>query len=322
LISNKKRYYFDEDTLEYRNKDVKIFAVLKQFFRFFSIASLFSFVLIGLSFITIGSPAELFFRKKIEAKKADFITLNAKIDSLQNKLHSKHFTDDQLFRELLDLDSLPSPMREAGIGGSAPHEETSNYPYNKLIATTARKLTALKKQISFQNNSYQKIYKQALIHCKELEEIPAIQPVKPTKDLWISSYYGSRKDPFTLIRRSHTGIDFVGERNTKIYATAKGTIKYTKNSHKGYGKEVVISHLNGFSTRYAHLNKILIKEGQKVERGQLVGLMGSTGRSTGRHLHYEVRINNRHVNPIYYYSDDVTIDEYELITNRLVLGGN
>lgn len=213
-------------------------------------------------------------------------------------------------------------MRYAGIGGGDISFDMAHYPYNKMIASTATKLTATKTQIRFQDKSYDVIFKEALLFSKKLSCIPAIQPVKQTKNIWISSYFGMRKDPFTFLRQRHKGIDFAGPKNTKIYATADGIVTFTKISYIGYGKEVVISHINDYSTRYAHLNKILVKEGEEVKRGQLIGLMGNSGRSTGTHLHYEIRVKNRPVNPIYYYSDDLTEKEYELITNRIKVGGD
>jgi len=112
------------------------------------------------------------------------------------------------------------------------------------------------------------------------------------------------------------GVDFVGPRKTEIYATADGIVTLAKHSRKGYGNEIVIDHLYGHETRYAHLNEYLVTEGQKVERGQLIGYMGNTGRSTGTHLHYEVRFQRRPINPIYFFADDLSPEEFEQLAKK------
>ena len=169
---------------------------------------------------------------------------------------------------------------------------------NRIFASLRLKLDNLKDQLSVQDESYNQILQVALEKNKKLAHFPGITPVITDKHIWISSYFGTRIDPFTKQPRSHIGIDFVGPVNSKIHATAAGTVTLVKHSRKGYGNEIVIDHLYGHETRYAHLNEIMVTEGQKIERGQLIGIMGNTGRSTGTHLHYEVRFNKQPINPI------------------------
>ena len=142
--------------------------------------------------------------------------------------------------------------------------------------------------------------------------IPAIQPISVKDLLFISSYFGIRTDPFTFLARRHEGIDLVAEIGTKVYATGDGIVTLSKSSRKGYGNEVIIDHSFGYSTRYGHLNEIFVMEGQQVKRGQVIATVGNTGRSTGPHLHYEVRINNHPVNPMYYYNN-LTQEEFSQI---------
>ncbi|HBH49352.1 MAG TPA: hypothetical protein DDX98_11965 [Bacteroidales bacterium] len=320
LILKKKLYYYNQQTLRYENKVVSYSVAFGKFFRFIGISTLLAIVFSVVFYLSFGSPIEGVLEKKANKIKNDFIAANIQIDSLQKKLHKRHFVDDKFYREILELDSLAYPIRLAGTGGSENPSFNMNAPYHLLINSTTNRLNTIKNQIKIQDDSYQEIIKEALIHNDELRTIPAIQPVKPSKHIWVSSYYGVRKDPFTKIRRNHKGIDFVGHKNTEIYATADGIIENTKNSRRGYGKEIIISHKFGYSTRYAHLNKILVEEGQKVKRGQLIGLMGNTGRSTGTHLHYEVRKNRRQINPIYFFADDLTAEEYEMITELSLEG--
>jgi murein DD-endopeptidase MepM/ murein hydrolase activator NlpD len=278
------------------------------------ITTLFSIIISVLYFLFLGSPIDRALEQKVNDIKNDFLAINIQLDSLQDQLHSKHFIDDKFYRELLELDSLPHPIRLAGTGGSEEDINLKNYPYHELIAETNLRLKTIKNQIKIQDESYTKITKKAISLNSKLRMIPAIQPLKPASNIWISSRYGYRTDPFTRIKKRHKGIDFSGPKNTKIYATADGIITNTKDSRRGYGKEIIISHKFGYSTRYAHLNEILVKKGQKIQRGELIGLMGNTGRSTGTHLHYEVRLNKRQVDPIFYFANDLDAKEYNLIT--------
>ena len=321
LILKRKTYEFNEKTLQYEIKTVPFKIFVTRIFRFFFVTTALASVLSLIFYLFLGSPIEQALQLKVTKIKSDFNELNGQILATQNKLHSNFFPTDKYYRELLELDSLSTPERLGGIGGSEKPIDLEAYPTNLIINSASKQIKALKKQVELQDNSYQQIFKEAIIYNSELVDIPAIQPIKPDKSIWISSYFGYRTDPFNRIRRRHKGIDFVGPKNTEIYATADGIIKLSKESRRGYGKEIIISHKFGYSTRYAHLNKILVEEGQKVRRGELIGLMGSTGRSTGTHLHYEVRLNKKQVNPYFFFADDLTTEEYEQIT-ALSLAGN
>jgi murein DD-endopeptidase MepM/ murein hydrolase activator NlpD len=318
LILKKRIYNFNQEVLQYENKTVPIRIIIGKVFRFFCITSLLSIILSIIFYAFFGSPIEKALQHRAETIKNHFLSINTQIDSLQNKLHSQLYANDCFYREVLELDSVPSTIRMAGTGGSFPSYKLENYPYNEIITSTSQKLNTIKHQIKVQDESYQIIYKAALRHNSELTTIPSIMPIKPIDNMYISSYFGSRTDPFTHLGRRHEGIDLVATFNTKIYATADGVVKLTKVSRRGYGKEIIISHKYGYITLYGHLNKIMVEEGQEIKRGQLIGLMGNTGRSTGTHLHYEVRLNKKPVNPIYFYADDLTSNEYEMITQLSV----
>ncbi|MBN1118947.1 MAG: M23 family metallopeptidase [Bacteroidales bacterium] len=312
----RKRYQFDSTQLRYEAVSFGFGEYICKAFRFVAVAAMLAIVVSVVFYFTIGSPIEILMNNKIKTLSEDYYSLNIDIDSLQNQLHANLFYSDKYYRELLELDSLPNPIRFAGTGGSEPDFSIQNSITFELISNTSKKINTLEKQLNIQVESFNKIFKSAVDFRKELAYVPAIPPVNTHKHIWISSDFGVRKDPFTFIRKYHEGIDFVGPKNTEIHATADGTVTLAKDSRRGYGKEIVISHGFGYSTRYAHLNKINVKEGQKVTRGELIGLMGNTGRSTGTHLHYEVRLNNRPINPSFYFSDDLLEEEYELIVEQ------
>ena len=316
MISKKKRYSFDTDKLSYvevkQKTGKKILNFLLKFAFINSIAITFLIIL----YLFANSPEAVFQNLRINKYNSRYEFLSYKVDSLSSVLHKKHFYNDNIYRGILELDSLPENVRIAGSGGHDPYALNPESFPNRILIALSTKIENLNKQIEIQEESYNEILRVAAEKKIKIEHYPAITPVNCTKHIWISSYFGVRKDPFTFIRRSHSGIDFVGPRNTEIYSTAKGNVTFAKQSRRGYGNEVVIDHGFGYSTRYAHLNEILVEEGQKVERGELIGLMGNTGRSTGTHLHYEVRLHNRPINPLYFFAEDLSPEEFEELTNK------
>lgn len=263
----------------------------------------------------IGSPSTYIQQNTNADYTAKYRELNQRVDYLTHQLQTLNYSNDQIYRGILELDSLSLELRSAGVGGSDPYTVSLQNEPAELISIR-NKISTLKRQVIIQQESYEEIFASAIEKSRLINHYPAISPLKMTDYIWISSRFGVRTDPFTHFRKSHSGLDFVGPRNTEIFATADGIVTLVKHSRKGYGNEIVIDHQFGHETRYAHLNKILVKDGQRVERGQLIGLMGSTGRSTGTHLHYEVRYNKRPVNPLFFFSDNLSPDEFEQLAKR------
>ncbi len=318
MLLKKNTYEFDKKTLSFKKIDLSLGVYICRIFKFWGISTLLALLFSFVLYLLLGSPIEQALTLNVKQYKKEYALLNIRIDSLQNNLHHKYFTHDKNYRILLGLDSLSTHVRLAGTGGSDQKKWFDELNYYKIINSTKKRVNSLNKQVQIQDTSYKNIYEKAAIYNTKLKYIPAIPPVNPNSNIRITSYFGSRTDPFTHLSRIHEGIDFAGPKNTKIYATADGIISKTKKSIIGYGKEIIISHKFGYSTRYAHLNKILVHEGDTILRGQLIGLMGSTGRSTGTHLHYEVRYYKKQINPAQFYSDGLTAEEYELITQRSV----
>ncbi|MBN1598985.1 MAG: M23 family metallopeptidase [Bacteroidales bacterium] len=316
MISHRSQYKFNTETLDFVEVKISPGKRFLQYLVHFICANLIAILFLYIFICVPSLPVEKFHASRINKYDKDFVLLVERADSIAGILHKVHFTDDQLFRNILEMDSLPGNIRYAGRGGSEPLLNFSSSMGSEIFSKLLQKVDMLKIQLKIQNDSYNEILKTAISKKELLSHFPAITPINYDKYIWISSYYGSRQDPFTFIKRTHKGIDFVGPSNTNIYATAEGTVTLVKHSRKGYGNEVVIDHGYGYSTRYAHLNKILVDEGQDVKRGQKIGLMGNTGRSTGTHLHYEVRIDNTPVNPIHFFADDLSPAEFEKLTKK------
>jgi murein DD-endopeptidase MepM/ murein hydrolase activator NlpD len=314
LISKSKRYKYNSTTLNYvelKNSPGRKVLLALVAFLYINILALF---LLGIFYSSTDSPEALIQKARINKLSSRYQLLFSRVDSLSAMLQQIHFVDDQKYRNILELDSLSTNIRMAGTGGSDPYASLPQSYSSKFFSDLMLKIENLKNQIEIQESSYDDLLNAALEKNKKLAHYPAIPPVKLDKFIWLSSYFGVREDPFTFRNKSHMGMDFVGPRNTNIFSTANGIVTLVKHSRRGYGNEVVIDHGYGYSTRYAHLNKILVAEGQQVERGELIGLMGNTGRSTGTHLHYEVRFMRRPVNPLYFFSDDLKPEEFEQLT--------
>ncbi|MFW5804863.1 MAG: M23 family metallopeptidase [bacterium] len=242
--------------------------------------------------------------------------LKKSIEIIEQELHVLQIKDDSLYRPIIGMEPLHPVIRQAGTGGSV--NETSNDIVQNpgIIKDTRERLDKISSKINVQAESFENTYERAVSLNELHSNIPAIQPISPGTFYWISSGYGSRFDPYNNREVFHHGIDFAAAIGVEIYSTGNGIVKETLYNETGYGKEVVIDHGFGYSTRYAHLHEIYVKKGEKIKRGQLIGLMGNTGKSTGPHLHYEVLRYNISVNPSYYFTNDLSPVEYqEIIEN-------
>jgi murein DD-endopeptidase MepM/ murein hydrolase activator NlpD len=169
--------------------------------------------------------------------------------------------------------------------------------------------------MDIQSRSFSDLLREADRHTSLMTHKPSIQPVSLKDFYWISSVFGMRMDPLYKRMAMHRGLDFAAEIGTPVYATGDGVVKWTRTARDGYGKEVVVDHGFGYTTRYGHLHEILVHTGQKIKRGNLIGTIGESGKSTGPHLHYEVRENGQARNPKHYYAEDLSPEQYLEIIN-------
>ena len=312
---NRKRYKYNYNSLTFETINItpgkKIFISLVFVFGI-CLAGITGYIAIN----SIGSPKEFLLKKKSKELSNLIEYLNYQLDSISIVLSDSHFKNDNLYRTILEIDTIPKSIRDAGVGGSKKSEKVANLNRAGLILVTAQKIDKLYRQMNMQAESYEYLQDKAEEKIKRIACIPSILPLSKEDLTFISSYFGTRIEPFYNHQKPHFGLDFVAPIGTKIYTTGDGIVTLSKFSRKGYGNEIIIDHSFGYSTRYAHLDEIFIKEGEKVKRGQLIGTLGNTGRSTGPHLHYEIRYNNKPINPIYYYSDEISNEEYERMLNN------
>jgi len=309
----KIKYHFDSNTLTFK----KVRLVRKQIifrFLFFLIVTGSAALILNLLYTSFyPTPKVAMLVEDQNTILAKYDILNAKIAEIDHVIADIEHRDDYVYRTIFEMDPIPSTVREAGFGGVNRYVEFENLDNAEILINTYKKLDVLSKKLYVQTKSFDKVIEYARNKEKMLAAIPAIQPIALKDFNRISDYFGSRKDPFTGKRTMHHGMDFTGPEGSDIFATGDGEIVEAGYSFYGYGNRVIIDHGYGYQTIYAHLKDIKVKRGQKVTRGDVVGALGNTGRSTGAHLHYEVRLNNRPVNPINYYFNDITPEEYDLM---------
>ncbi|MGN0048653.1 MAG: peptidoglycan DD-metalloendopeptidase family protein [Bacteroides sp.] len=260
--------------------------------------------------IIFGSPSEKELRKENSRLQAQYNLLDARLDEALEVLQDIQQRDDNLYRVIFQADHIPDAIRKAGYGGTNRYEHLMDMANAEMVVNTTQKLDMLTKQLYIQSNSFDDVVEMCKNHDEMLRCIPAIQPIS-NKDLkQTASGYGTRIDPIYGTPRFHSGMDFSANPGTDVYATGDGTV-VKMGWETGYGNTIIIDHGFGYRTWYAHLRDFRTKVGKRVVRGEVIGGVGSTGKSTGPHLHYEVHVKGKVVNPINYYFMDLSAEDYD-----------
>jgi murein DD-endopeptidase MepM/ murein hydrolase activator NlpD len=257
------------------------------------------------------SPKEKRLNREIEYLSNQYEVIHDKMTQVDIVLDNLQHRDDNIYRVIFEADPIPSSIRKAGFGGVNRYQQLSGYSNSELVVRITEKADQLSKQLYIQSKSFDEIITLVKNKAEMLACIPAIQPVA-NKDLSrMASGYGYRIHPIYKTYTLHTGMDFSATRGTPIYATGNGKIAKVRRSGRGYGNHIIIDHGYGYKTLYAHMTKYIVRKGQKVKRGEIIGYVGSTGTSVAPHLHYEVHKDGRKINPANFYYNDLNPDEYE-----------
>lgn len=246
--------------------------------------------------------------------KLNYNLLNGKIALMDEALAAIEERDNTIYRVYFNSDPISNEFRRAGLGGKNRYKDLEDFNTSDLIIGSTKKVDEIMKALAVQSVSLDEITKLAKRKALLLKSIPAIQPVKNEELRQMASGFGYRSDPFTKIRKFHKGMDFSAKSGTPIYATGDGIVKKADAKVSGFGNHIEINHGYGYMTLYAHLSKYKVRAGQKVKRGDIIGYVGSTGRSEAPHLHYEVHKNGEVVNPLNFYYGSISAKEYILIT--------
>ena len=309
----RKKYIYNPQTLDYEEYTPSFGKRLRSFCLFVFVAGLIGIVSVTIIENNIGSPKERMQAREIEFLQFQYEVLNNKIGKIDHVLDELQDRDDNIYRMIFEAEPIPSSVREAGYGGADRYVTLDGYENSEIVKATSKKIDILESQLNVQVKSFDEVYEMAANKADMLKHIPAIMPVRDVELQRISSYFGHRTDPFYKIQKFHSGIDFAAPVGTKIYCTGDGVVEQVVLGNNGYGNYIVIDHGYGYKTRYAHLKKALVKKGQKVSRGENIALMGNTGKSTAPHLHYEVIKNEKPINPVDFFFNDLTPEEYEQI---------
>ncbi|MBW9203238.1 M23 family metallopeptidase [Bacteroidales bacterium SW292] len=260
--------------------------------------------------IIFGSPSEKELRKENSRLQAQYNVLSHRMDEAMGVLQDIQQRDDNLYRVIFQADPISPAVRQASYGGTNRYKPLMDMADAELVVNTTQKLDVLYRQLYLQSRSFDEVVEMCRQHDEMLRCIPAIQPVS-NKDLkQTASGYGTRVDPIYGTTRFHAGMDFSANPGTDVYATGDGTV-VKMGWQTGYGNVIIIDHGFGYETWYAHLQEFRTKLGKKVVRGEVIGGVGSTGKSTGPHLHYEVHVKGQVVNPVNYYFMDLNAEDYD-----------
>ncbi|MDI5896997.1 M23 family metallopeptidase [Flavobacterium yafengii] len=312
---SKVKYYYDSENLAYRKIKTRKRRKLGVIILFLLASALFGFLnfIVLLNTPYFETPKDRLQAREIENLRLNYALLNKKMDQVNDVIEAIEDRDNNLYRVYFNKAAIPDSIRKAGLPGKNRYKVLEGYDNSQLVMNTTKRIDVLSKELAVQSKSLDVILKLADAKSDFLSAIPAIQPVRNENLKQMASGFGYRTDPFTKARKMHEGMDFTAKTGSPIYATGDGVVAKADNTASGFGNHIVIRHGFGYETLYAHLSKYKARAGQRVKRGDVIGYVGSTGRSEGPHLHYEVHKDKKVVNPLNFYYGNISAVEYVVI---------
>jgi murein DD-endopeptidase MepM/ murein hydrolase activator NlpD len=268
-------------------------------------------LIVWFGFRYIGSPNEKILRQQLEDLEDNYAIMDERVEQLQQQMTELEKRDNLVYRSIFEADPIPDSARAKKIEKTKELLLIQRLNDRELLKSMISQLNGLTARATFQMKSYKEIEEMVRDKQKLLSAIPAIQPVSNKELNGIASGYGTRIDPVYKVSKFHAGLDFAAAQGTPIYATADGRIKTATREEGGYGNHVVINHGYGYETLYGHMVRIKVRQGNSIKRGEIIGWVGSTGKSTGPHCHYEVHKNGNAVDPVYFFYNDLTPEQFD-----------
>lgn len=312
----KIKYYYNTNTLRYEKLETPLRVKLLRIFGFLAAALVTAGLISYVAFQFIGSPKEKILQQQNENLRDNYSDLSERVQSIQQQMQELEKRDNNVYRAIFEANPIPDSARAKEIENKQEIAAIGRLKDNQLASSIRNTLDSLSSRIKIQQASYNEV--DELVKNKEqlLAHTPAIQPVS-NKDLnRVASGYGYRIDPVYKTTKFHAGLDFSAPQGTPIYATADGTVTTAGNSGNGYGNHVIINHGYGYETLFGHMVRVKARNGQVVKRGEVIGWVGSTGKSTGPHCHYEVHKNGEKINPIYFFFNDLSPEQFDLLLKK------
>lgn len=309
----KIRYYYNTNTLRYEKQVVPLRETLLRILAFLSAAIVTAMIIVTIAFKFLDSPKEKLLKIQLERTQEQNKVYSELVDDINDRLKQLEKRDNEVYRSIFEADPIPDSARAKQLEQKKQLQVVAGMDQSELTEQVFKTLNTLYNRVVNQENSFKEI--EGMIRNKEklLASTPAIQPIS-NKDLnRLSSGFSYRIDPIYKTVKFHPGLDFSAPQGTPIYATAQGVVRTAGNLGNGYGNHVIINHGYQYSTLYGHMYRIKARVGQSVKRGEVIGYVGNSGKSTGSHLHYEVMKGKKHLDPIYFFYNDLTPEQYQQI---------
>ena len=306
-------YKYNPDTLDYEEIRLTLWGKIKTLSYYLIASIVFSIIILSVSFYNIRNYITKEAAKENLSLRQEISVFNKDLNLILDVLNDVQDRDDNIYRAIFETDPYPNHKRQLGTGGNPmKYKKYENMQYEDLVVEIAQKLELIEKKLSSQSKSFDEVFELTKEKQVMLKAIPSIQPISNRDLTRIASGFGLRMHPIYKILKMHKGMDFTAPVGTEIYSTGDGIVEKIGWTG-GYGKTIMINHGYGYKTRYAHCSKYNCKRGQKVKRGDLIGYVGNTGQSTAPHLHYEVFKNKRQINPVNFFFNDLSAEEYDKV---------
>lgn len=315
-MSKRAKYKYDPHTLQYQKIELTLNEVLKKIIKYMSVGIIIAGVIILIAYPFIKDISTRKAQEKIEFLESNYQSINAEMDTIVAVLRDLQETDNNLYRVIFEAEPYKNPdLKRVNFVEKRTHED--------YVIALRERLQKLTSSVVNQSKSFDALIQLALNKEKLLQAVPSIIPIEDKELTRLSSPFGIRNDPIYNVPKMHTGLDFTAPTGSKIYASGDGIIETMEFSSGGYGNHIIINHGFGYKSHYAHLHEFKTKIGKKVKRGELIGLVGSTGKSTAPHLHYEIIKNGNKIDPINFFFSDITPDQYaQMIEKAKNTGGS
>lgn len=307
----KIKYFYNTNTLRYEKLETPLRVKLLRVLGFISAAIVTAIIIVSIAYRYFPSANEKTLMTENEKLEEQYMVLEERTKKIQLQMAELEKRDNEVYRTIFEANPIPDSVRAREIEQQKELKLVMSLTNSQLENSIVETLNNLTNRIGHQEASYSDIAK--FINNKEelLASTPAIQPVSNADLKRMASGFGYRIDPVYKTVKFHAGLDFSAPQGTPIYATANGVVRTAGNLGNGYGNHVVINHGYGYETLYGHMYKVKARNGQRVKRGEIIGYVGSTGKSTGPHCHYEVHKNGRPLDPVYFFYNDLTPEQFD-----------
>lgn len=317
----KIKYIYNTNTLRYEKAETPLRVKLLRVLGFISAALVTAIIIVSVAYRYFPSTNEKLLIKENDRLRQQFLVLDEKTQKLQQQMTELEKRDNEVYRTIFEANPVPDSVRLKEMEQQKEITLVMSMSGGELENSITNSINNLAKRMAYQEKSFTDITN--FIKNKEelLASTPAIQPVSNSDLKRVASGFGYRIDPVYKTVKFHAGLDFTAPQGTPIYATANGVVRTAGNLGNGFGNHVVINHGYGYETLYGHMFRIKVKSGTRVKRGEIIGWVGNTGKSTGPHCHYEVHKNGRPLDPVYFFYNDLSPEQFDRLL-KIAASGN